>query len=157
MRKHVEQPAARGLAERLEVASPDLLRASPAVPHAVVVHINRALAHEVHRPDHIVEVARFQQVGHAILGAGHEVRLDAQAQIGPIAHERAVGVQIVVRVPKPERMPPHLERLLEAVDVFGDPELGDPRSLATVRYRSALASVKHPAAVASSSSERRCR
>ena len=56
----------------------------------------------------------------------HEVRLDAQAQVGLLAHERAVGVEIVVRVCKPERVPPHLERLLEAVDVFGDPELGDP-------------------------------
>ncbi len=84
------------------------------------------LAHEVHRADHVVEVARLQQVGHAVLRAGNEVRLDPQPQVGLLAHERAVLVEVVVRVGRPERVPPDLERLREAVHVFGDPQLGDP-------------------------------
>ena len=126
MGEDVEQPAAGRLAERLEVAPPDLLRAVTLVPDAVVVHVDRVVAQEVDRADHVVEVALLEQVGHAVLGAGNEVRLDPEPQIGPLAHERAVRVEIVARVRTPERVPPHLERLHEAVDVLGDPELGDP-------------------------------
>ena len=43
-----------------------------------------------------------------------------------LAHERAVRVEVVVRVLAPERVPPHVQRLREAVDVLGDAQLGDP-------------------------------
>ena len=56
---------------------------------------------------------------------GDEVRLDAQPQVGLLAHERAVVVEVVVRVVAPERVLPDLERLREAVDVLGDAQLGD--------------------------------
>ena len=126
MGDHVEQPARGGLADRLEVAPPDLLDAAAAVPDAVVVHVDRAVADEVDRADHVVEVARVEQVRDAVLRAGHEVHLDAEPQLGVLAHERAVVVEVVVRVPLPERVAPDLERLAEAVDVFGDPQLRDP-------------------------------
>ena len=111
---------------------------------------------EVHRADHVVEVARLEQVGDAILGAGHEVGLDAEPQVGLLAHERAVGVEVVVRVAHPERVLPDVERLLEAVDVLGDAELGDP-ALARPPRGSARRwpAVKCSAALASSSSGRR--
>ncbi len=120
MRGDVEQAAARSVGDCLEVARPDLLGAAGAVgvPDAVVVHVDGAVAHEVHRADDVVEVARLQQVGHAILSAGHEVRLDAEPQICVFAHERAIRVEIVVRVALPERVAPDLECLHEAVHVF---------------------------------------
>ena len=125
MREDVEQPAARGLAERLEVAPPDLLGAVGPIPHAVVLHVDRLVTEEMDRADHIVEVARLQQAGHAVLTAGHEVRLDPQTKVGLRAHVLAVGVEILARVRLPERVPPHVERLFEAVDVLGDSQLGD--------------------------------
>ena len=66
---------------------------------------------EVHRADHVVEVTCLQQVGHAILSAGDEVGLDPQAQVGLLAHERAVLVEVVVREFAPKRMPPDVQRL----------------------------------------------
>ena len=126
MREHVEKAAPRGLADRLEVAPPYLISAAPGIPDAVVIHVHRPLAHEVHRADHVVEVARLQEIGDPLLGSRHEVRLYTQPQVGVLAHERAVLVKVVVCVLTPERVPPHIERLLEAVDVLGDPQLGDP-------------------------------
>ena len=115
----VEQPAARGLAERLRSSAARPPRGcAPAAPHAVVVHVDGPVAQEVHRADHVVEVASPQQAGHAVLGAGDEVRLDAQPQVGVLAHERAVLVEVVVRVGLPEGVAPDLERLHEAVHVF---------------------------------------
>ena len=58
--------------------------------------------------------------------ARHEVGLDAEPQVGLLAHELAVGVEVVERVLAPERVLPDVERLREAVDVLGDAELGDP-------------------------------
>ena len=125
MRGDVEQPAASGLGDRLEVPAPDFLGATSRVPDAVVVHVDGALAQEVHRADDVVEVAGVEQVGRAILGAGNEVRLDPEPEIGLFAHERAVLVDVVVRVGFPEGVTPDAERLGEAVDVFGDTQLGD--------------------------------
>ena len=124
-------PLRAAVADRLEVARPHILGAARAagVPHAVVVHVDGAVAHEVHRADHVVEVARLEQVGHAILAAGDEIRLDAEPQVGLLAHERAVLVEVVVRVGLPEGVTPDLERLREAVHVFGDAQLGDPALL----------------------------
>src|ERR1700727_329704 len=62
VREDVEQAAARSLADRLEVALPDLLDAAPGVPHAVVIHVDGAVADAVHRADDVVEVTRLQQV-----------------------------------------------------------------------------------------------
>ncbi len=49
----------------------------------------------------------------------------AQAQVGLLAHEAAVLVDVVVREFAPQRVLPDLERLLEAVDVLGHAQLGD--------------------------------
>ncbi len=72
----------------------------------------------MHRADHIVEVAGLEQIGDAILRARYEVGLDPQAQIGLLAHEAAVLVEVVVREFTPQRMLPHAERLREAVHVL---------------------------------------
>ena len=125
MREHVKEPAARGLAERQEVAPPDLLGAAAGFPDAELVHVEGALAHEVHGADHVVEGARLQHVRRLLLAAGEVVGLDAEAQVGVLAHEGAVGVEIVVRVGGPERVLPDRKRLREAVDVLGDAELLD--------------------------------
>ena len=65
--------------------------------------------------------------------AGDEVDLDPEPQVGLLAHERAVLVEVVARVLAPERVVPDVERLREAVDVLGDPELGDPALAARPR------------------------
>ncbi len=76
--------------------------------------------------DDIVEVAPLQQIRHAVLHAGDEVGLDPEPQVGALAYELAVGVDVVDREFAPQRVLPHAERLLEAVDVLGDAQLGDP-------------------------------
>ena len=76
------------------------------------------VAEEVDRADHIVEVARLQEVRRAVLGAWYEVGLDPEAQVGLLAHEPTVVVEVVNRVLAPERVLPDLERLSEAVDVL---------------------------------------
>ena len=63
--------------------------------------------------------------GDPVLAAGHEVHLDPEPEVGLLAHERAVGVEVVVRR-MPERVVPDLQRGAEAVDVLGDPELRYP-------------------------------
>ncbi len=83
------------------------------------------VAQKVHGADDIVEVARLQQIGDAVLAPGNEVGLDPQAQVGVLAHEAAVLVDVVVREFAPQRMLPDIERLLEAVDVLGHTQLGD--------------------------------
>ncbi len=111
-----------------EVATPDLLGAAPGAPHAVVVHVERVVAQEVDRADDVVEVASLQEVGDAVLGAGDEIGLDPQAQVGVLAHEAAVLVEVVAREFAPQRMLPHLQRLREAVDVLGHAQLGRCRA-----------------------------
>ena len=118
MREDVEETAASSLADRFEVAPPDLLDAAPGIPDAVVVHVDGPVLEEVHRADHVVEVVGLQQIGHSVLRAGHEVGLDPQPQVGLLAHERAIGVEIVTRVGHPERVLPDIERRFEAVDVL---------------------------------------
>jgi hypothetical protein len=82
------------------------------------------LADEVDRADDVVEVARLQHRGGAVLGAGDEVALDAELQRRR-ADELAVGVEVVLPVLLPERVAPELEGLTEAVDVLGDAQLLD--------------------------------
>ena len=84
------------------------------------------IAQEVDRADHVVPVARLEQVGEAVLAAGHEVGLDPEPQVGLLAHEGAVLVEVVARPVAPEGVVPDVERRAEAVDVLGDPELVDP-------------------------------
>src|SRR5207249_2608638 len=83
---------------------------------------------EVDRSEHVVEPALVDQVGGAILGAGHVIDLEAEPQRGG-AHELAVGVEVVAGLLLPERMTPQLERLPEPVDVLRATELLDPRPL----------------------------
>src|ERR1035441_6783943 len=78
------------------------------------------------RADDIVEVARLQQAGHAILSAGNEVSLDPQPQVGLLTHEPAVLVEVIAGELSPERVLPHGQRLLKAVHVLRNPELNDP-------------------------------
>ena len=124
----VEEAAAGALGDGLEVARPDPVGAQVRalrVPDAVVVHVDRAVADEVDGADDVVEVARLEQRRGAVLGARDEVGLDAEPQVGLLAHERAVLVDVIDGVAFPERVAPQLQRLAEAVDVFGDPQLGD--------------------------------
>ena len=51
------------------------------------------------------------------------------AQVGVLAQEADVVVEVVARLGPPERVIPDGERLVEAVDVLGDAELGDPALL----------------------------
>ena len=107
----VVEPGARRLAERVEVALPDLLGRLAAAPHAPVVHVDRLVAQEVHRADDEVPLARVEEVGDPVLGARHEVRLDPEPQVGLLAHELAVGVDVVARPLDPPRVLPDVERL----------------------------------------------
>ena len=84
------------------------------------------MVHGVHRADDVVELARLEQLGDPLLRAGHPVGLDPELQRRR-ADELAVGVEVVGRLLDPERVPPDVERLAEAVNVLGDPELLDPR------------------------------
>src|SRR5205085_1123800 len=59
-------------------------------------------------------------------GARHEVHLQPKPQRGR-ADEVAVAIQIVTRLPRPERMAPQLERPPKPVDVLGAAELLDAR------------------------------
>src|ERR1700730_12793460 len=68
----VEQTGARRLAERLEVTPPDILGAARLTPDAPLIHIQSLIAEKVNGADDIVEVARVQQVGNAILRARYE-------------------------------------------------------------------------------------
>src|SRR6185312_15304042 len=113
----VEEAGTGAAAEGLEVPGPDLLGVGVAAPYVEAVMVDRriALADEVDRADHVVEVTRLQQLRRAGLGAGDEVALDAQAQRGP-ADELAVGVEVVVGVFQPQRVAPEVEGLTEAVD-----------------------------------------
>jgi len=87
--------------------------------------VDGGIADEMHRADHVVEVASLEQLGGAGLGAGYEIALDAQFQLSA-AHELAVGVQVVVRLFLPEGMAPEGERVTEAVDVLGHAQLRNP-------------------------------
>src|SRR6185437_975279 len=53
---------------------------------------------------------------------GDEVGLDPQLQVGLLAHEAAVVVEVVVGIALPERVVPDPQRLLEAVHVLGHAE-----------------------------------
>ena len=69
--------------------------------------------------------------------------------------ELAVGVEVVDGLLDPERVAPDLEGLREAMDVLGDPELGDPGRVGGFAVPSALAAVKKRSGGVSSSSGRR--
>ena len=125
MGEDVEQARAGGGGERLEVARPDPVGVAGLVPDVEALVVDRVVADEVDRADDVVEVARLEQVRGAVLGAGDEVHLDPEPQLGA-ADELAVGVDVVLGLFAPERVVPELERLGEAVDVLGDAELGDP-------------------------------
>ena len=121
----VEHPARRGLRQPLEVGPPHLVGRARRRPDVVAVVVERPVADEVDRADHVVEVAAGQQLGHAVLAPGDEVGLDPQPEVGLLAHEGAVGVEVVAGRVAPQLVLPHLERLGEAVDVLGHPELLD--------------------------------
>ncbi len=118
MGEHVEQAAAGGVGERLEVTAPDRLGTAAAAPDAVFVHVERLVAEEVNRAEHVVEVVRLEQAGGAILASAHEVGLDAESQVGLLAHEPAVLPEVVAGVLDPEGMAPDLQRVAEAIDVL---------------------------------------
>ena len=94
--------------------------------HSAPSRSTAASPHEVHRADDVVPLARLEEARDAVLAAAHVVGLDAEPQVGLLAHERAVVVDVVARPAAPPRVLPDLERLREAVDVLGDAELGDP-------------------------------
>src|SRR3954453_6262994 len=111
--------------EPLEVLAPDAVGRLAGRPDVVLVVVDGGVPEEVHRADDVVPVAPVEELGHTILAAGDEVGLDAELEVGLLAHERAVGVEVVGRALAPELMVPDLERLREAVDVLGDSELRD--------------------------------
>ena len=124
-----KRPRAGALGERLEVARARPRSGSPLpLPDVPALVVDRRLADEVDRADHVVEVARLEQRRGAVLGAGDEVALDPEPQRRR-AHELAVGVEVVARLLLPERVAPEVERLGEAVDVLGDARA--PRSPAS--------------------------
>ncbi len=130
MREDVEQARPRRLPERLEVASPQGVGALRAmVPDLVAVVVDGMLADEVHRADDVVPVARLQQRRCAVLTADDEIRLDAELEVGLLAHEARVVVDVVDRALAPQRVTPDLQRLREAVDVLRAAELADPALL----------------------------
>jgi hypothetical protein len=94
-------------------------------PHVVELVVDGLVAEEVHRADDVVPRALLEQLGHAVLAAGDEVGLDAQAQVGLLADEVAVGVEVVLGVVAPQRVLPDVQRGREAVDVLADAQLGD--------------------------------
>jgi hypothetical protein len=77
----------------------------------------------VHGADDVVELGLVQQVREPILAAGDEVRLDADAQVGLVAQEADVVVEVVLRLGAPEGVLPDAQGLAEAVDVLGRSEL----------------------------------
>src|SRR6185503_7361163 len=87
--------------------------------------VDRGVADEVDGADHVVPRARLEELGDPVLAAAHVVGLDAQPQVGVLAHEAGVGVDVVGRPLAPPRVLPDLQRLAEPVDVLGDAELGD--------------------------------
>ena len=125
MGEDVEHPARRGLPQPLEVRLPHLLGRARRRPDVVLVVVERAVADEVDRADDVVEVAAGQQLGHAVLAARDEVGLDPELEVGLLAHEVAVGVEVVAGRVAPQLVLPDLERLGEAVDVLGHAELLD--------------------------------
>src|SRR5262249_27016090 len=125
MGEDVEEARARALGESGEVAPPDLVGVAARLPDVPAGMVDRVLADEMDRADDVVEVARLEQVGGAILGRRYVVALDPEPQRRR-AHEGAVGVEVVARLFLPEGMTPYLERLGEAIDVLGDAELLDP-------------------------------
>ena len=95
MGEDVEEAGAGALGERLEVAAPDLVGVAARPPRRRSPRGRRAsLADEVDRADDVVEVARLEQGGGAVLGAGDEVALDPEPQ-RRAADELAVGVEVV--------------------------------------------------------------
>jgi hypothetical protein len=131
MREHVEHAGARSLAQGLEVARPDtvgVVRAPDVigVPVGHAAQVDCLVAQEVHRTHDVVPVAPVEQVRHAVLPARHEVGLDPEPEVGLLADEAAVLVEVVVRPAAPERVLPDLQRGGEAVHVLGDAQLGDP-------------------------------
>ena len=127
----VEQAAARGLAERLEVAPPDLLGAARAAPRRCSRPCRRASSREeVHRADHVVEVAA-PRAGSAMRSsrAGHEVDLEPEPQVG-LRRARRRSRRRCRRARARARTggARSSSACVEAVDVLGDPELGDARA-----------------------------
>ena len=103
MGEDVEQARAGALGERLEVAAPDPVGVAAPVPDVPPLVVDRVVADEVDRADDVVEVALLEQVGGAVLGAGDEVALDAEPQLGA-ADELAIGVEVVAGLLLPERV-----------------------------------------------------
>src|SRR3954447_5177398 len=58
-----------------------------------------------------------------VLAAGDEVGLDAEPEVGLLADEAAVLVEVVVRELAPQRVVPDVQRRAEAIDVLGHAEL----------------------------------
>ena len=116
----------RGLGDRLEVALPDALGGRLVAPDVgLVVEVDGELAEEVHRAQDVVPLVALEQVRHPVLGAADVVGLDPEPQVGLLAHEADVAVEVVDRALAPERVLPDVEGGGEAMDVLGDPELGD--------------------------------
>src|SRR3954452_22309936 len=126
----VEHARRGGLAEGLEVAAPHVVGAVRVrLPDVVAVVVDRLVAEEVHGADDVVEVGALQEVREPVLATEDEVRLDPHAQVGVLAEEADVVIEVVARLGPPERVIPDGERLVEPVDVLGDAELGDPALL----------------------------
>ncbi len=87
--------------------------------------VDRPVADEVDRADDVVEVVCLEQCRRTVLRTGDEVALDPELQPGA-ARELAIGLEVVLCLLDPEGVPPQSECLLEAVDVLGHAELGDP-------------------------------
>ena len=125
-------PRAGGLAERLEVARPHLLGIArrarcPTPPSRLAVHVDRIVAQEVDRADHVVP-RRARRAGSPARSSrpGTKSASMPEPEVGLVADELAVRVEVVVRPVAVPGVLPDVERLHEAVDVLGHAELLDP-------------------------------
>ena len=153
----VEQPGARELAEPREVRAPDLVDAHRPCPRC---RSPRGRARRRRRSGssrrRSPTRAPRRKLGDAVLAPGDEVGLDAEPQVGLLAHELAVGVDVVERELAPQRVVPDLERLAEAVDVLADARARRCRARSPRRGRSRRSpGVKYCSGVVSGPSGRR--
>ncbi len=69
MGENVERPDLAQRAERFEITGPDLVGTCADLPDVPTVMVDGALAEEVDRTNHIVEIVALEQGGRLLLGS----------------------------------------------------------------------------------------
>ena len=127
------------------------------VPDLEAVVVDRVLADEVHRADDEIPVAPLQQRRHPVLAAADPVRLDAELQVGLLADEAGVVVDVVDRALAPQRVAPDSSACAKRYMCSAQPSSAMPRSCATVAVALGVRGGEVPPASLPGSSGRRCR